>query len=249
MNVVLAPVKWCSTLVLTPLIGFTGSEGWLQLGSLLGLSLASGLLLLSRKENIYEPSLGISVKLARRRAAARSGDYSLMREEAMREKGPEADMGRHAAAVRTGRDRVRMEEPADTLSDFAFLHLSGRVPGPCPDLLHKSIRSRQEKLGVAADNVYVRGYGHEHGGSDRHARGTQTGEHRQGYADRRVEDSDGAGRKQRGFHDSGDVGARGVSLAVCTCRARTDLLRVRAGPAVPCFCCCPGGDDPGNTLP
>jgi len=87
MNVVLAPVKWCSTLVLTPLIGFTGSEGWLQLGSLLGLSLASGLLLLSRKENIYEPSLGISVKLARRRAAARSGDYSLMREEAMREKG------------------------------------------------------------------------------------------------------------------------------------------------------------------
>ena len=57
--------------MLAPLKGITYPDGWLELGGLLGLALASAVLLLSRKENIYEPSLGISVKFARARAAAR----------------------------------------------------------------------------------------------------------------------------------------------------------------------------------
>ncbi|MCX8052403.1 MAG: putative ABC exporter domain-containing protein [Armatimonadetes bacterium] len=86
MNVVFAPAKWAAGLFLAPLTGVT-PEQWGQFGLLWLLAAGSFVLLLSRNENVYEPSLGVSIKFAQRRAAARSGDFAVLRVAAMREKG------------------------------------------------------------------------------------------------------------------------------------------------------------------
>lgn len=86
ISIIFTPVRWCTTLTLAPLLGMT-AEDWQHLGFLWTLSAASFVLLLSRKENVYEPSLGISVQYAKRRKAMRSGDYSDLKIDALREKG------------------------------------------------------------------------------------------------------------------------------------------------------------------
>lgn len=81
-----APADWCATLFVAPLRGATNNDiAYLFL--LIALAILSFLVLLSRKENIYEPALGVSVKFAARRSAIRSGDYVGVRTDALKEKG------------------------------------------------------------------------------------------------------------------------------------------------------------------
>lgn len=86
MRVVFAPARWTARLFLAPLVGVT-TEELVSLLFLVSLALISFLVLLGRRENIYEPALGVSVKYQARRAAMRSGDYAGMRTDALREKG------------------------------------------------------------------------------------------------------------------------------------------------------------------
>lgn len=81
-----APARWCSELFLAPIIGVTPEE-WSHFAMLWLLAAGSLSVLLTRKENIYEPSLGISIKLARRRQMKGSQTYMDMRIDALREKG------------------------------------------------------------------------------------------------------------------------------------------------------------------
>ncbi|MEN6356378.1 MAG: putative ABC exporter domain-containing protein [Armatimonadota bacterium] len=81
-----APVRWCTALLLAPLTGMT-SEEWRLFVQLWALAIGSFALLMSRKENIYEPSLGISARMARRKLAMRQGDFAGVRMAALREKG------------------------------------------------------------------------------------------------------------------------------------------------------------------
>lgn len=93
-NIIFAPAKWTAILFLAPLLGVT-SDGWINLIMLWGLAAGSFLLLLSRRENIYEPSLGVSVKYAKKRQAMRSGDYSSVRISDLQEKGTRRASGFH----------------------------------------------------------------------------------------------------------------------------------------------------------
>ena len=81
-----APAKWAAGLLLAPLIGMT-SEGWGQLFMLWVLAGATFLVLLSRRENIYEPAIQTSVKTAKRRSAISSGDQMELSVNRLREKG------------------------------------------------------------------------------------------------------------------------------------------------------------------
>lgn len=86
INIIFAPARWCATLIMAPLMDMTAEE-WRLFAQLWVLAFASFALLMSRKENIYEPSLGISTSMARRRLAMRQGDFAGIRMAAMREKG------------------------------------------------------------------------------------------------------------------------------------------------------------------
>lgn len=86
VNTVFAPARWCAGLVMAPLKGVT-NEDLVRLAALWALAAGSFALLMSRRENIYEPSIGISVKSAKRRQAVYSGDYTSARLEAIRERG------------------------------------------------------------------------------------------------------------------------------------------------------------------
>jgi len=86
MNVILAPVHWCADLALAPLLGVTPEE-WTNFWLLWVLAAGSFILLLSRNENLYEPSLGVSAKVARRRQLFKSRGFAEMRVEKLREKG------------------------------------------------------------------------------------------------------------------------------------------------------------------
>jgi hypothetical protein len=86
VRAVFAPAKWCADLFFAPLYGVT-PEQWGQFGVLWLLTLGSFVLLISRRENVYEPSLGVSMRYARRRMAMRSRDFTDVRVDAMREKG------------------------------------------------------------------------------------------------------------------------------------------------------------------
>lgn len=85
-DVLFAPARWCSELFLAPLIGVTPEE-WSHFALLWLFAVGSLAVLLTRKENIYEPSLGISVKLARRKQMKGLHTYTDMRIDALREKG------------------------------------------------------------------------------------------------------------------------------------------------------------------
>ena len=91
---VFAPARWAGRLFLAPLTGIT-PEQWGQFGLLWLMAVGSFVLLLSRKENVYEPALGVSVRFAQRRAAMRSRDFTDFRVTALREKGT-----RRASGVR-----------------------------------------------------------------------------------------------------------------------------------------------------
>lgn len=86
MNGIFAPARWCAELCLAPLVGVTPDE-WMHFWLLWALAGGSLALLLSRRENIYEPSLGISVKFAKRRRMASARSFADLRVEALREKG------------------------------------------------------------------------------------------------------------------------------------------------------------------
>lgn len=92
IKTVFAPADWCSTLFVAPLEGITHEDEF-HLGMLWILAIISFVFLLSRRENIYEPSLGISMKVARRRKAMRSGDYAEVRIDSMIEKGKKSAGG------------------------------------------------------------------------------------------------------------------------------------------------------------
>ncbi|MCE5200878.1 MAG: putative ABC exporter domain-containing protein [Armatimonadota bacterium] len=86
VSFVFAPARWCATLLLAPLLGVTAEE-WFHFVCLWLLAGASFALLMSRRENIYEPSLGISTRFALRRQRMRFGDFAGARVDALKEKG------------------------------------------------------------------------------------------------------------------------------------------------------------------
>lgn len=86
-RVVLAPVSWCAELVLAPLQGVTIPEDLFMLGGLWALALVTFVMLISRKENIYEPSINVSVRYARRRQAMRAGGQVELLADSLRESG------------------------------------------------------------------------------------------------------------------------------------------------------------------
>lgn len=80
-TVLLSPIAWCTDLILAPITGVV-YETWGELLWLFVLASGSTVVLLSRPENIYEPSLGISMRMARVRAAMRVGDVVTARIQA-----------------------------------------------------------------------------------------------------------------------------------------------------------------------
>ncbi|MFQ3550108.1 MAG: putative ABC exporter domain-containing protein [Armatimonadota bacterium] len=86
VRTIFAPIGWTTDLILSPLLGIT-DDGYNSLFWLFVISFISFLVLISRKENVYEPSLGISVKTARRQNALKYGDIASIRLDEMREKG------------------------------------------------------------------------------------------------------------------------------------------------------------------
>ncbi|MCX6343618.1 MAG: hypothetical protein NT018_00925 [Armatimonadetes bacterium] len=86
INFVFAPAHWCAVLFLAPLNGVTKIDQ-LHLALLTAMALISFIVLLYRRENIYEPALGVSTKFAERRVAMRTGDYSGIRVNELRDKG------------------------------------------------------------------------------------------------------------------------------------------------------------------
>ena len=92
ISVCFAPARWCAELLLAPLRGLA-SEEWNHFALLWVFAAASFALLMSRKENIYEPSLGISAAMARKRQAMKQGDLAGIRLAALREKGTKRASG------------------------------------------------------------------------------------------------------------------------------------------------------------
>lgn len=86
VGVLFAPTRWCADLFLAPLLGVT-SEEWTRFVLLWLMAVGSAVLLFSRKENVYEPSLGISARAAKRKAMMGARNYADLRQEALREKG------------------------------------------------------------------------------------------------------------------------------------------------------------------
>lgn len=86
MRTIFAPAEWTANLALAPLLPVS-HEDLARLPLIWVLAVLSFALLMSRKENIYEPSLGVSVRMSKLRVAMRSGDQTAVRTEIMREKG------------------------------------------------------------------------------------------------------------------------------------------------------------------
>jgi len=86
IQTIFAPAAWCADVVVAPLMPPRDTD-IAHLGLLWLLAGASFVLLMSRRENIYEPSLGVSVRAIRVRQAMRSGDAVALRVQMMREKG------------------------------------------------------------------------------------------------------------------------------------------------------------------
>jgi hypothetical protein len=88
IKTVFAPADWCSSLILSPVTALNAQKiRFDKLLLLWVLAFVSFMALLSRKENIYEPSLGVSVKVARMKQAMRSGDATALRVQTLQEKG------------------------------------------------------------------------------------------------------------------------------------------------------------------
>ena len=104
---IVLPAAWMADIALAPAIGVKAYGLW-QLLWLAALAVGSGAVLLTRRENFYEPSLNVSMRTAKVRAAMRSGVSGLaaLRAEAMRRKGgtryassPIPPFGRGAGAL------------------------------------------------------------------------------------------------------------------------------------------------------
>lgn len=89
IRTIFAPAYWCASLALAPVLP-VGGEEMAKLGLIWVLAGATFAVLMSRRENIYEPSLGISVKMSKMRLAMRSGDNTAYRMEVMKDKGKTA---------------------------------------------------------------------------------------------------------------------------------------------------------------
>ncbi len=88
IRTVFAPAHWCSSLILSPFTAMNAEKvRFDQLILLWLLAAGSFFMLISRKENIYEPSLGVSVKAARMKQAMISGDSTAIRVQNLQEKG------------------------------------------------------------------------------------------------------------------------------------------------------------------
>lgn len=85
VRVLFLPIAWCTDVVVGPLNGGVGRG--MELLWLLGLTTASFVVLIMRPENFYEPSLSVSARMAKVKAAARSGGWSAIRAESRRRKG------------------------------------------------------------------------------------------------------------------------------------------------------------------
>jgi hypothetical protein len=70
----LAPITWATDIILVPVRGLVDER--VELFWLFLLAVASTLVLLTREEDIYEPSLGVSARVAKVRSAIRSGDVT-----------------------------------------------------------------------------------------------------------------------------------------------------------------------------
>lgn len=86
MRLIFAPIDWASRLLLSPLIGIT-STGWIQLGLIWALAAFTMLILINRKESIYEPSIAPSIKAGKLRESRRNGDYASIRLDNLKAKG------------------------------------------------------------------------------------------------------------------------------------------------------------------
>lgn len=88
IRTVFAPADWCSSLILSPFTALNAEKiRFDRLILLWVLAAGSFFMLMSRKENIYEPSLGVSVKAARMKQAMLSGDATAIRVQNLQEKG------------------------------------------------------------------------------------------------------------------------------------------------------------------
>lgn len=86
IKTIFAPADWCASIILSPIEPPSYTD-LAHLGMLWALAAASFALLISRRENIYEPSLGISAKMTKMRQAMKSGDATAIRVQMMSEKG------------------------------------------------------------------------------------------------------------------------------------------------------------------
>jgi len=73
VKVIFTPADWCASLAVAPLIPPADTD-LMHLALLWALAAAAFAMLMSRRENIYEPSLGITAKVTRMRQAMRAGD-------------------------------------------------------------------------------------------------------------------------------------------------------------------------------
>ncbi len=79
------PARWCASLMLAPLIGIT-DENWIRLGLIWFTTIVMFAVLVSRRENIYEPALQPSAAYYARRMAAMTGDRESIRVDDLRNK-------------------------------------------------------------------------------------------------------------------------------------------------------------------
>jgi len=86
VKVIFTPADWCASLAVAPLIPPADTD-LMHLALLWALAAAAFAMLMSRRENIYEPSLGITAKVTRMRQAMRAGDATAIRVEMMSDKG------------------------------------------------------------------------------------------------------------------------------------------------------------------
>ena len=85
ITTLLMPARWTADLLLSSLTGWQPGLGG-ELGMMALLAAASFGLVLTRKENPYEPSLGISTRAAAFRAARRTGGLGQVRAEEIKER-------------------------------------------------------------------------------------------------------------------------------------------------------------------
>lgn len=75
VKTVLAPIGWCTNIIIGPIVGQPFGNRGLQLLGLAAMAAASFIVVMLRPENMYEPSLAVSARWAKVREAQRSGNW------------------------------------------------------------------------------------------------------------------------------------------------------------------------------